>query len=126
MIAEFYGPFEKELEKADAALPKIDLKKEVERVGRACPDCGHDLLYRDGRYGRFIGCSNFPKCRYTEQILNKIGVPCPQDGGDLVEKRTKRGRVFTAAPTTRNVTGPVGNGRCPNRPVLAVAACWCK
>ncbi len=94
VIAEFYGPFEKELEKADAALPKIDLKKEVERVGRACPDCGHDLLYRDGRYGRFIGCSNFPKCRYTEQILNKIGVPCPQDGGDLVEKRTKRGRVF--------------------------------
>jgi DNA topoisomerase-1 len=94
VIAEFYGPFEKDLEKADDAIPKIDLKKEVELVGRDCPTCGSDLLYRDGRYGRFVGCSDFPKCRYTEQILNKIGIPCPQDGGDLVEKRTRRGRVF--------------------------------
>ena len=94
VIAEFYGPFEKDLEKADGAIPKIDLKKEVELVGRDCPDCGSPLLYREGRYGRFIGCSDFPKCRYTEQILNKIGVACPQDGGDLVEKRTRRGRVF--------------------------------
>ena len=94
VIAEFYGPFEKDLEKADEALPKLDLKKEVIPVGRECPTCGNDLLYRDGRYGRFIGCSNFPKCRYTEQVLNKIGVTCPQDGGDLVEKRTRKGRVF--------------------------------
>ncbi|MBE2221481.1 MAG: type I DNA topoisomerase [Anaerolineae bacterium] len=94
VIAEFYGPFEKDLEKADDAIPKIDLKKEVELVGRNCPDCGKPLLYREGRYGRFIGCSNFPQCRFTEQILNKIGVACPQDGGDLVEKHTRRGRVF--------------------------------
>ena len=94
VIAEFYGPFEQHLQKADEALPKLDLKKEVEPVGRACPTCGNDLLYRDGRYGRFIGCSNFPKCRYTEQVLVKIGVTCPQDGGDLVEKRTRKGRVF--------------------------------
>ncbi|MFO7682084.1 MAG: type I DNA topoisomerase [Chloroflexota bacterium] len=94
VIAGFYNAFEKDLEKADDAIPKIDLKKEVEPVGRDCPLCGSQLLYREGRYGRFVGCSNFPQCRYTEQILNKIGVLCPLDHGELVEKRTKRGRVF--------------------------------
>ncbi len=94
VIAEFYGPFEIDLAKADEGIPKIDLKKEVDLVGRACPTCGEDLLYRDGRYGRFIGCSDFPKCRYTEQVLAKIGVACPQDGGDLIEKHTRKGRVF--------------------------------
>jgi DNA topoisomerase-1 len=69
------------------------LKPEVELVGRECPLCGSDLVYREGRYGRFIGCSNFPKCRHTEQLLNKIGVTCPR-GGEMVERRTKRGRVF--------------------------------
>jgi DNA topoisomerase-1 len=49
---------------------------------------------RHGRYGKFIGCSNFPSCRYTEPWLEKIGVRCPQDGGDLVERRTRRGRIF--------------------------------
>ncbi len=94
VIADFYGRFESNLEKADKAIPKMDLKKEQEPVGRECPTCGSPLVYREGRYGRFIGCSNFPSCRYTEQILVKLGIPCPRDGGDLIEKRTRRGRVF--------------------------------
>ncbi|MFQ5436987.1 MAG: type I DNA topoisomerase, partial [Anaerolineae bacterium] len=76
------------------ALPKLDLKREPEPVGRDCPLCGNPLVYREGRYGRFIGCSTFPKCRHTEQILNKIGIACPKDGGDIVEKRTRKGRIF--------------------------------
>ena len=79
---------------ADEAIEKVDVRSEPELVGRECPLCTNPLVYREGRYGRFIGCSNFPKCRHTEQILNKIGVTCPKDGGDLVEKRTRRGRVF--------------------------------
>lgn len=94
VIANFYQGFAKELELADDAIPKINLKSEPDYVGRACPECGKALVYRDGRYGRFIGCSNFPQCRFTEQILNKIGVACPKDGGELVEKRTKTGRIF--------------------------------
>ncbi len=94
VISGFYKRFSKNLEKADAAIPKIDLKREVEPVGRDCPDCGSPLVYREGRYGRFIGCSTFPKCRFTEQILIKVGVACPNDGGDLIEKRTRKGRVF--------------------------------
>ena len=93
VIGSFYGQFAEKLEVADEAIPKLDLKAEVVPVGRACPLCGNELVYREGRYGRFIGCSNFPKCRHTEQLLNKIGVTCP-NGGEMVERRTRRGRVF--------------------------------
>lgn len=94
VIGEFYQQFSHDLAVADQALPKLDLKKEPELVGRECPLSGHPLVYREGRYGRFIGCSNYPHCRYTEQILIKVGVNCPLCGGDLIEKRSKRGRVF--------------------------------
>ncbi len=94
VIRDFYEKFAVDVAKADEALPKGVLKVEPEPVGRDCPDCEHPLLYRVGRYGRFVGCSNFPACRYTEQILIKIGISCPKDGGDLVQKKTRRGRTF--------------------------------
>jgi len=94
VIEEFYRQFATELDVADKALPKLELKKEPEFVGRDCPLSGHPLVYRQGRFGRFIGCSDFPRCRYTEQVLVKVGVTCPLCGGELIEKRTKRGRVF--------------------------------
>lgn len=93
VLRDFYGEFAKNLEIAQEEIPKIDLRKEPEPVGRKCPECGNELLYREGRYGRFIGCSNFPNCRYTEQILQKIGVTCP-NGGEIVERKTRRGRTF--------------------------------
>ncbi len=94
VIGEFYRQFEQNLNVADEALPKLDLRKEPELVGRDCPLSGHPLVYRQGRFGRFIGCSNYPHCRYTEQILVTVGVACPNCGGALVEKRSKKGRVF--------------------------------
>lgn len=94
VIGEFYKKFAGDLAVADEALPKLDLRKEPEFVERDCPLSGHPLVYREGRFGRFIGCSNYPQCRYTEQILVKVGVVCPKCGGDLIEKRSKRGRVF--------------------------------
>jgi len=51
-------------------------------------------VIRWGRYGKFISCSNFPDCRYTEPWLEKIGVKCPKDGGEIVERKTRKGRVF--------------------------------
>lgn len=94
VIDGFWNNFEKRLETADASIEKVDLNLEPEPVGRKCPTCEDgDLLYREGRYGRFIGCSNFPKCRHTEQIIVRTGVTC-QNGGELIEKKTRRGRVF--------------------------------
>lgn len=94
VIANFYGRFEVDLAKADEAIPKMNLKKEPELVGRDCPTCGNPLVFREGRYGRFIGCSTFPKCRFTEQILNKTGAVCSYGGGEIVERRTRKGRIW--------------------------------
>jgi DNA topoisomerase-1 len=92
LMREFYGPFKTSLERAEEAIPKID---QVEELGRDCPECSNPLLIRWGRYGKFIGCSNFPKCRYTEPWLEKIGVQCPEcEDGDIVIRRTRKRRVF--------------------------------
>jgi len=91
-VRQFYLPFAEQVEKADHRIPEN--KQGPEPVGRACPECGHELVVRWGRYGKFISCSNFPTCRYTEAWLEKTGVACPQDGGDLVERKTRKGRIF--------------------------------
>jgi DNA topoisomerase-1 len=92
VVREFYEPFEKQLEQAERRMPEV--KPEPKELGRDCPECGNPLIIRHGRYGKFIGCSNFPECRYTEPLLEKVGVKCPEDGGDIVERRTRKGRVF--------------------------------
>ncbi len=92
VVREFYESFEPQLKKAQSEIPVT--KAELEKVGRACPECGNDLVIRWGRFGKFISCSNFPTCRHTEPWLEKIGVLCPEDGGELVERKTRKGRVF--------------------------------
>ncbi len=91
-VSEFYMPFEKQVKVAEANIP--EMKWEPESIGRDCPDSGHDLIIRWGRYGNFISCSNFPECRYTVPWLEKLGINCPRDGGELVERKTRRGRTF--------------------------------
>jgi DNA topoisomerase-1 len=92
IMSAFYGPFADEVQKAQAEMPVS--KTGPELVGRACPTCGRDLVIRYGRYGKFISCSGFPDCRYTEPWLEKIGVSCPKDHGDLAERKTRKGRIF--------------------------------
>jgi DNA topoisomerase-1 len=94
VIRKFYIDFEPTLKLAQAEMP--DSKAELEKVGRICPECNHELVIRYGRYGKFISCSNFPECRHTEAWLKKIGVNCPRDGGDVVERKTRKQRVFFA------------------------------
>jgi DNA topoisomerase-1 len=92
VLREFYGPFSQKVAQAVREMPVA--RSEPEKVGRLCPRCGHDLVIRYGRYGKFISCSNFPTCRYTEPLLERIGVKCPKDGGELVERKSRRGRIF--------------------------------
>lgn len=150
MLADFYGPFAKTLEKAKVNMKKIKKEKMLEEK---CPDCGKNLMIRDGRYGEFIACSGFPKCRYTraieekktddaqkgetgatkpvgevskemcdkcgkpmvmkrsrygaflacsgypkckniKSIVKEIGIDCPDCGGKLIERRSRRGKIF--------------------------------
>lgn len=92
VIRNFYATFGPQVERAKVEMPVA--KADLEKVGRPCPQCGHDLVIRWGKYGKFISCSNFPTCRYTEAWLQKIGVKCPDCGNDLVERKTRKGRVF--------------------------------
>jgi DNA topoisomerase-1 len=92
VLEKFYLDFKPQLDHAKSEMPET--KTEPEKVGRPCPTCGHDLIIRWGRYGKFISCSNFPACRYTEAFLEKTGVNCPLDGGDIVIRKTRKGRVF--------------------------------
>jgi DNA topoisomerase-1 len=92
VMDRFYKSFSVTVSKAQAEMPVT--KTGPEPIGRACPDCGKELVIRYGRYGKFISCSGFPDCRHTEAWLEKIGVTCPKDGGDVVERKTRKGRIF--------------------------------
>jgi DNA topoisomerase I len=92
-IGEFYKPFEGILEKTEESAEKVVL--EVETVDKQCPKCGKQLIVRTGRFGKFLACSGFPECKHTEAIVEQIGdVKCPDDGGDIVVRKTKRGKTF--------------------------------
>jgi DNA topoisomerase-1 len=97
MLNEFYQPFAQQLANARTNMPQII---QEERIGRDCPNCGghQTLVIRYGRYGKFIGCANYPECRYTEPFLERLGIPCPvcgtEHGGEIVERRSRRGRTF--------------------------------
>jgi len=97
VVRDFYSTFAPKVERAKTEMPTT--KTALEKIGRACPQCGHDLVIRWGRYGKFISCSNFPTCRYTEAWLEKIGVKCPECGNELVERKTRKGRVFYGCST---------------------------
>ncbi|MDR7545212.1 MAG: type I DNA topoisomerase [Armatimonadota bacterium] len=90
IVRGFYGPFEKTLQRAEAKIPVVELP-EVE-IGEPCPQCGRPLVRKHGRFGEFIACSGYPQCRYTRPV--GIGVLCPRCGGEIVARRTKRGRIF--------------------------------
>jgi DNA topoisomerase-1 len=92
VLREFYEPFMASLRRAEKNMPQVDL--EPEPTGEVCEKCGHPMIVKFGRYGKFIACSNFPECRNTKSYQIKTGVACPECGGDLVEKRTRKGRIF--------------------------------
>jgi DNA topoisomerase-1 len=92
VLREFYDFFGPQLREAERTMEKVVV--EPEKTGEACPECGGDLVIKNGRFGKFIGCANYPTCRFTQPLLAKIGVACPKDGGDLIERRTRKGRTF--------------------------------
>lgn len=93
VIDEFYRDFEKHVEVADAEMEKIEIKDEP--AGEDCEKCGSPMVYKMGRYGKFMACSNFPDCRNTKAIIKPIGVTCPKcKEGEVVERKSKTKRIF--------------------------------
>ncbi|QHS22237.1 type I DNA topoisomerase [Virgibacillus sp. MSP4-1] len=93
IIDDFYQGFEKRLKTAEQEMEKIEIKDEP--AGEDCEECGHPMVYKMGRYGKFMACSNFPECRNTKPILKEIGVKCPNcKDGNIVERKSKKNRTF--------------------------------
>ncbi|WP_170242510.1 type I DNA topoisomerase [Streptococcus suis] len=93
IIDSFYQPFKIELTKAEEQMEKIQIKDEP--AGFDCDVCGHPMVIKLGRFGKFYACSNFPDCRNTKQITKEIGVTCPVcHQGQVIERKSKRNRLF--------------------------------
>ena len=92
VLREFYPPFEKMLNHAEEEIEKVEIKDEPSDV--ICDKCGAQMVYRVGRYGKFLACPNFPECRNTKPILTYIDAKCPKCGGRLLEKTSRKNRKF--------------------------------
>ena len=92
VVRDFYGPFEKDLEKAEASIEKVAIEDQVSDI--PCEKCGAMMVYKMSRYGKFLACPNFPACRHTLALPKSIGVACPQCGAQLLERISRKGRKF--------------------------------
>lgn len=93
IIDEFYQGFEKSLNKAEKEMQHVEIKDEP--AGEDCEQCGNPMVFKMGRYGKFMACSNFPDCRNTKPIVKEIGVKCPKcHEGNIIERKSKKKRIF--------------------------------
>ncbi len=92
ILTDFYQDFEPLVQQAFKGMEK----KEPDKTGEVCPECGSDMVKRKGKYGEFEACSNYPKCKYIKKQAKKVieVMPCPKCDGKIIEKRTKRGKIF--------------------------------
>ncbi len=92
VIREFYQPFSQVLQKAEEEIGEIEIDDEV--TDKVCEKCGRNMVVKYGRYGKFLACPGFPDCRNAKPFLEEIGVSCPLCGGEIVLRRSKKGRKF--------------------------------
>ncbi|HWR43180.1 type I DNA topoisomerase [Sporomusa sp.] len=92
VLEQFYDPFAKDLSFAEESIGHVELPVAVSDI--PCENCGRMMVVKQGRYGNFLACPGFPACRNTKPILKDIGVKCPKCSGAIVERQTKRRKVF--------------------------------
>lgn len=92
IVRNFYPDLEEAVEEAEKQLEQVKIEDEVTDV--ICENCGRHMVIKYGPHGRFLACPGFPECRNTKPYLEKIGVKCPKCGGEIVEKKTKKGRRY--------------------------------
>ncbi|HDX9638079.1 TPA: type I DNA topoisomerase [Bacillus mobilis] len=99
IVDDFYVGFEPRLEKAEKEMREVEIKDEP--AGEDCELCDHPMVFKMGKYGKFMACSNFPDCRNTKPIVKEIGVTCPKcDKGQIIERRSnKKKRLFYGCGT---------------------------
>lgn len=92
LLEEFYNPFEKSIKNAEEEIAKMDIADEESDID--CELCGKKMVYKQGRYGKFLACPGFPDCKNTKPIIVDTGVNCPKCGGHIIERKSKKGKVF--------------------------------
>ncbi len=92
VISDFWGPFKEQIERAETEVEKVHIQDEL--AGIDCEKCGRPMVIKRGRYGKFIACSGYPECKNTKPFVEKTGAVCPKCKGDIVVRRSKKGRVF--------------------------------
>lgn len=105
VVQEFYSPFSEMLAKADKEIERVQVQ--AEPAGETCELCGRPMVVRRGRFGPFVACSGYPECKNTHPLRKRTGVHCPECGGEIVQRRSKKGRVFYGCekyPSCRFVT----------------------
>ena len=91
-LENFWESFEKQVEKVAEEAEKM--KIEVEETDQKCEKCGKMMVIRYGRFGKFLACSGFPDCKNTKPLLSETGLTCPEDGGNIVMRKTRKGKTF--------------------------------
>lgn len=92
ILSDFYGPFSEEIKKAEKEVEKIKVADEVSDV--ICEKCGRNMVYKMGRFGKFLACPGFPECRNAKPIVKETGAKCPKCGGNILEKKSQRGKKY--------------------------------
>ena len=94
MIRRYYDEFEEPLEKAKKEMQGVKIKLKEEETDEVCEKCGRNMVVKVGRFGKFLACPGYPDCKNTKPLIYKTKAKCPECGGDVIEKKTKRGTSF--------------------------------
>ncbi len=94
MIRLYYDDFEKPLEKAKQDMQGVKIKLKEEETDVVCEKCGRNMVVKVGRFGKFLACPGYPECKNTKPLVFKTSAKCPRCGGDVIEKKTKKGTSF--------------------------------
>lgn len=105
LLTQFYGGFEKELKQAEADLDGERIKVPDEVSDVICPKCGRNLVYKSGRFGRFLACPGWPECDHTQPIVVEMPGKCPKCGGKILKKTSKRGFAYYGCENNTNKDG---------------------
>lgn len=92
VVAKSYEPLKEAIEIAKENIEKINMDEETDEI---CENCGEHMVIKHGRFGKFMACKNYPECKTTKPIVNKIGVKCPKcNNGDIILRKSKKGKAF--------------------------------
>ena len=102
LLTQFYGGFEKEMKQAETDLDGERIKVPDEVSDVICPKCGRNLVYKSGRFGRFLACPGWPECDHTQPIVVEMPGKCPKCGGKILKKTSKRGFAYYGCENNTN------------------------